>query len=73
MVWEHNLRGHGAYLFGRTSLFGFWYFFPAVLAIKTPLAMIALSVWAAFHCLRRGTARAVMPLAFCVGILLIST
>ncbi len=72
MVWEHNLRGHGAYLFGRRSLFGFWYFFPAVLAIKTPLAMIALSVWAAFHWLRRGTEQAVMPLAFCAGILLVS-
>lgn len=72
MLWEHNLRGHGAYLFGRRSLFGFWYFFPVVLAIKTPLAMIALSVWAAFCWLRRGTARAVMPLAFCLGILLVS-
>jgi hypothetical protein len=72
MLWEHNQRGHGAYLFGRRSLFGFWYFFPSVLAIKTPLAMLGLSGWAAFCCLRWGKARAILPLAFSFGILLVS-
>ncbi|HZZ81263.1 MAG TPA: hypothetical protein VFE62_22355 [Gemmataceae bacterium] len=40
---SHNLDGHGTvYLFGQTSTTGFWYYFPAALAIKLALPVFAL-------------------------------
>ncbi len=65
-VWEHNRAGHPSYLLGRRSSEGFWYYFPVVLAIKTPLAMLGLLLVAASTQLRR----AALPLAFSAGILL---
>jgi hypothetical protein len=44
----HNQAGHTAYLMGKTSLYGWWYYFPVIFAIKTPLAVLALlfpSLW----------------------------
>lgn len=45
-VFVHNRGGHPAYLLGRRSATGFWYYFPTVLALKTPLALFVLAVWA---------------------------
>ena len=58
-VWQvkqHVVEGHTAYLLGRHSYHGWWYFFPVALAVKTPLAillLVGLGVWA----LRRATFR----------------
>ena len=58
-VWQvkqHVIEGHTAYLLGRHSIHGWWYFFPVALAVKTPLAILLLTglgVWA----LRRATFR----------------
>jgi len=44
----HNQAGHAAYLFGRVSHDGWWYYFPIALAIKTPIPYLlftALGVW----------------------------
>jgi len=49
-VWMHNRGGHPAYLLGRRSANGFWYFFPTVLALKTPLALLVLALAAAAAC-----------------------
>jgi 4-amino-4-deoxy-L-arabinose transferase-like glycosyltransferase len=72
-VMEHNAKGHPSYLLGQRSEFGFWYYYPVVLAVKTPLAflvLLALGVWA---CLRkRRESRCRMPLAFSLGILLVA-
>jgi 4-amino-4-deoxy-L-arabinose transferase-like glycosyltransferase len=38
----HVQTGHPSYLLGQVSLGGWWYFFPVVLAVKTPLAFLAL-------------------------------
>jgi hypothetical protein len=43
-VLAHNTRGHHAYLLGRTSVTGWWYFFPVAVAVKTPLPFLALSI-----------------------------
>ena len=43
-VWYHNSKGHPSYLLGRRSPTGFWYYYPVVLAVKTPLAFLALVV-----------------------------
>jgi hypothetical protein len=43
MQFEHNIAGHGmTFLLGEASADGFWYYFPAALAIKTSLALLVL-------------------------------
>lgn len=61
-VWGHNAAGHLSYLLGRTSSTGFWYYYPVVLAIKTPLAFLLLAV--------AGLRRFTPSVAFCAAILL---
>ncbi|MGC9969490.1 MAG: glycosyltransferase family 39 protein [Bryobacteraceae bacterium] len=43
-VSEFDTEGHNAYLLGRTSMFGWWYYFPVVFAVKTPTAVLLLVV-----------------------------
>jgi hypothetical protein len=38
----HNAAGHEAYLLGRISDHGFWWFYPVALAVKTPLPTLLL-------------------------------
>jgi hypothetical protein len=47
-VWQHNQNGHASYLLGHRRNIGVWYFFPVVLGIKTPLAMLLLLLWSPF-------------------------
>ncbi|HMC63117.1 MAG TPA: hypothetical protein VKJ01_28240, partial [Candidatus Solibacter sp.] len=42
-VHNHVEGGHAAYLLGRNSLHGWWYFFPVALSLKTPLALLILA------------------------------
>jgi len=69
----HNAEGHPCYLLGRVSLFGWWYYFPVALAVKTTiplLLMVGLSVAACLAVFRREDARpAEYPLAAAVIIL----
>jgi MFS family permease len=73
-VYVHNRGGHPAYLLGRRSPNGFWYYFPVVLALKTPLALLVLAGAAAVWAIRAGggprTTSA--PLAFSAAILLVA-
>ena len=62
-LWAHNAAGHASYLFGARSSSGFWYYYPAALALKTPLAMLLLLPL----CFRRKVAQ---PMLFSLGILL---
>ncbi len=41
-VSEHNTGGHLSYLLGDLRMEGWWYFFPVLLAVKLPLALLAL-------------------------------
>ena len=41
-VAAHNSKGHLSYLLGQVRLDGWWYFFPVVLAVKLPIALMAL-------------------------------
>lgn len=41
LVVRHALGGHGAYLLGENSNFGWWYYFPVAIFYKTPLAFFA--------------------------------
>jgi hypothetical protein len=43
-VQRHSGSGHTAFLLGRTSVKGWWYYFPVVFFFKTPLAFVILSI-----------------------------
>ncbi len=43
MVSEHNTGGHLSYLLGELRMQGWWYFFPVLIAVKLPLALLALT------------------------------
>ncbi|MEO8096591.1 MAG: glycosyltransferase family 39 protein [Acidobacteriota bacterium] len=43
-VYRHDAAGHGSFLLGEYRTSGWWYFFPIVLAVKTPLGMLLLGV-----------------------------
>jgi 4-amino-4-deoxy-L-arabinose transferase-like glycosyltransferase len=47
---RRNASEGGGYLFGRLSPTGWWYFFPAALAVKTPLAFLFLLGLGAWLC-----------------------
>jgi 4-amino-4-deoxy-L-arabinose transferase-like glycosyltransferase len=70
-VAKHNANGHWSYLLGRFSATGFWYFFPVVLAVKTPLGFLALAGAGVALVFRKRIAwpRAWLPVAFSAGIL----
>lgn len=44
IVAAHAKEGHLAYLFGRRSQHGWWYYFPVALLFKTPLPFLALAL-----------------------------
>jgi hypothetical protein len=72
-VAAHNRRGHPAYLMGRQMAHGVWYYFPAVLALKTPLGLLGLAAaGATVAWRRRGSLQARLALAFSAGVLLVS-
>jgi len=70
-VLEHNEAGHPAYLLGRFSQTGWWYFFPVALAVKTPIAFLLLFGVGCYACWRGRTLfRYWLPIAFALGVLL---
>jgi 4-amino-4-deoxy-L-arabinose transferase-like glycosyltransferase len=72
-VLEHNSKGNPAYLLGERSDFGWWYYYPVVLAVKTPLPFLALLLFGAWLCFRKQANRWVcLALAFSLGILIFS-
>jgi 4-amino-4-deoxy-L-arabinose transferase-like glycosyltransferase len=72
-VLKHNSKGHPAYLLGERSDSGWWYYYPVVLAVKTPLPFLALLLYGAWLCFRKQANRWVcLALAFSLGILIFS-
>jgi hypothetical protein len=43
-VAKHDRVGHPSYLLGQYRRTGWWYFFPVVLAVKTPMAFLILAI-----------------------------
>jgi hypothetical protein len=41
---DHNFRGHDAYFLGQVSATGWWYYFPVLLLVKTPLPALLLMI-----------------------------
>ena len=73
-VAKHNREGHPTYLLGERSHSGFWYFYPVALAVKTPLAFIALAAMGVGLALRKsaGVKKAWLPLALILGVLAVA-
>jgi hypothetical protein len=72
-VWRHNAAGHRSYLLRTVSPSGFWFYYPVVLALKTPLAMFVLLVPAAVAAFRKRDPWNVrLPLAIGLAILLVA-
>jgi hypothetical protein len=65
-VHNHVEGGHTAYLLGRHSFHGWWYFFPVALAVKTPLGLLLLAAIGA--CMRRAR----VPAILCAVLLLVN-
>jgi len=63
----HNTQGHAAFFLGELRNQGWWYFFPVMFLVKTPLAWLAILL---VGLLRRGRTLAFwMPLAYAAGVL----
>ena len=52
-VAEHAAGNHPAYLLGEISDSGWWYYFPVAFLVKTPTAVLLLTVWCAVSAFRR--------------------
>jgi 4-amino-4-deoxy-L-arabinose transferase-like glycosyltransferase len=51
-VGSHNERGHDSYLLGKYRKTGWWYFFPVVVGVKTPIGFLILAGWGMMAILR---------------------
>lgn len=73
-VWLHNRSRHWNYLLGQLKETSWWYFFPVVLSIKTPLGFLVLSLFGAgllLVRLRTGEWQAAAPVVAAFSILLV--
>jgi hypothetical protein len=67
---SNSQTGHTAFLLGQHGTRGWWYYFPVVLAAKTPIAFLLLVFFGAWLCWkRRASVQYLVPLAFSIGIL----
>src|ERR1019366_4083914 len=74
-VAAHNAAGHPAYLLGERRQFGWWYYYPVVLAVKTPLPFLALlfiGLAVSLSKVNRAKAAYWLPLAFSLGSFFVS-
>jgi hypothetical protein len=77
-LFVHNAVGHDSYLLGQWSQSGWWYFFPVVLAVKSPIGLLVLAMCGGGFVLRRWretdweqTRQQVLTAVFPVAILLV--
>ncbi len=68
---RYNSEGHPGFLLGRHSHSGWWYFFPVVLAVKTPFPFLGLLLFGAVTAARKIKAIG-LALASSLGILAFS-
>ncbi len=70
-VLKHNELGHWSYVLGERSPLGFWYFYPVALAVKTPLALLALAGFGVVLVFRKDSGVPLLwtPLAFSAAVL----
>jgi hypothetical protein len=67
---EHSRAGHPAFLLGEYSVYGWWYYFPVALLVKTPLGLLVLALAGFWFFVRQWREpRFYLLLAFALGIL----
>ncbi len=72
-VTHHNATGHWSYLLGQVNRFGFWYFFPVVIAVKTPIAFLVLAAIGIVLAIRGSAGRRLwLAVAFAAGIVAVA-
>jgi hypothetical protein len=64
-VMDHNSNGHRAYLLGEVRMDGWWAYFPVLIAVKLPLALLIL---AAVGLWRRPARQAGIPWPFAFAV-----
>lgn len=68
---RHNRSEGGGYLFGKLSPTGWWYFFPVVLSLKTPIGFLLLAASGVYLSLRKHRdIRRLLPVALVLGVVL---
>ncbi|MDB4882250.1 MAG: hypothetical protein JWL95_1016 [Gemmatimonadetes bacterium] len=68
----HGTGGHPGFLLGEVRLAGWWYYYLVVLAVKTPLPLLALAVVGGVHAVRARRDEgwtSLVPLAGVAGVL----
>lgn len=65
---KHNAEGHPTYLLGEWSMTGWAHFYLVALAVKTPLALLALALAGLWLMPKRGAGRSWIALSVTVGI-----
>jgi hypothetical protein len=68
----HGSGGHPAFLLGEVRLRGWWYYYLVVLAVKTPLALLALAITGGVYAVRAARTdgwTAVVPIVGVVAVL----
>ena len=73
---KHATEGHPAFLLGKRSDTGWWYYYLVALAVKSPLPLLALAVVGAVASVRAARAEegwvALVPLAGAVGVIAVA-
>ncbi len=70
----HSARGHTSYLFGEVAEYGWWYFFPVAIAVKSTLPLLVLAGAGLVFALRDKTAirrQAVTVIALLIATILL--
>ena len=70
-LWKHNANGHMSYLLGKRRHTGIWYYFPVVLSVKTPIAMLLLVAGGLIYGWRKRLPLST-PVALAAGILMVA-
>lgn len=75
-VFERDKKGQTAYLFGKIRTHGWWYFYPLVLLLKTPLPFVFLAITGSLFCFRyviaqQGDPRLLTPTVAAIGVLVV--
>jgi len=73
-VASHNAAGHDSYLFGEYRRTGWWYFFPVVVGVKTPIGFLILAgcgILAIVRGFRSSTWQQHLTVIFPVAIMLV--
>ncbi len=72
-VYQHNHTGNQTFFLGEVSSGGWWYYFPVMLAVKTPLPLLVLAAFGAIVAFRhRASIEPMAPVLCAIAVLAFS-